>query len=172
MDLCRQSDISVFLVSYWGLSQLFFQGASIFSFHGCSHHLQWFWSPRKWNLPVSIFSHLFTVIKIPSPVPSGIVYVCFCYLWFSSFPQMYAGRERSGEGELERGRKRGLASSEDVEDTESLYLPELSLILSVRLPWTASAFPPLMAIWNLQVNSMNIKESNGILYKQRKLGSG
>lgn len=59
---------------------------------------------------------------------------------------MYAGRERSGEGELERGRKRGLASSEDVEDTESLYLPELSLILSVRLPWTASAFPPLMAI--------------------------
>ena len=46
----------------------------------------------------------------------------------------------------ERERKRGLASSEAVEDTESLCLPELSLILSVRLPWTASAFPPLMAI--------------------------
>ena len=25
----------------------FFQGASIFSFHGCSHHLQWFWSPQN-----------------------------------------------------------------------------------------------------------------------------
>ena len=25
----------------------FFQGASVFSFHGCSHHLQWFWSPPK-----------------------------------------------------------------------------------------------------------------------------
>ena len=25
----------------------FFQGVSIFSFHGCSHHLQWFWSSRK-----------------------------------------------------------------------------------------------------------------------------
>ena len=25
----------------------FCQGASIFYFHGCSHHLQWFWSPRK-----------------------------------------------------------------------------------------------------------------------------
>ena len=24
----------------------FFQGASIFWFHGCSHHLQWFWSPK------------------------------------------------------------------------------------------------------------------------------
>ena len=24
-----------------------FQGASIFQFHGYSHHLQWFWSPRK-----------------------------------------------------------------------------------------------------------------------------
>ena len=25
----------------------FFQGVRIFQFHGCSHHLQWFWSPRK-----------------------------------------------------------------------------------------------------------------------------
>ena len=25
----------------------FFQGASIFYFHGCSHHLQWSWSPQK-----------------------------------------------------------------------------------------------------------------------------
>ena len=25
----------------------FLPGASIFWFHGCSHHLQWFWSPRK-----------------------------------------------------------------------------------------------------------------------------
>ena len=24
-----------------------FQGASIFQFHDCSYHLQWFWSPRK-----------------------------------------------------------------------------------------------------------------------------
>ena len=26
---------------------LSFQGTSIFKFHGCSHHLWWFWSPRK-----------------------------------------------------------------------------------------------------------------------------
>ena len=26
---------------------LFFQGVSVFQFHGCSHHLQWFWSPKK-----------------------------------------------------------------------------------------------------------------------------
>ena len=25
------------------------------SFHGCSHHLQWFWSPGKWNL--TLFRH-------------------------------------------------------------------------------------------------------------------
>ena len=25
----------------------FLPGASIFQFHGCSHHLQWFWSPPK-----------------------------------------------------------------------------------------------------------------------------
>ena len=30
-----------------GLSYLFFQGASVFQFHGYSHHLQWFFSPRK-----------------------------------------------------------------------------------------------------------------------------
>ena len=26
---------------------LFFQGASLFQFHGCSHHLHWFWKQRK-----------------------------------------------------------------------------------------------------------------------------
>ena len=25
----------------------FFQGASVFKFHGCSHYLQWLWIPRK-----------------------------------------------------------------------------------------------------------------------------
>ena len=28
-------------------SWLFFQGESVLLFHGCSHHPQWFWSPRK-----------------------------------------------------------------------------------------------------------------------------
>ena len=59
---------------------------------------------------------------------------------------MYDGREVRRRRIRERERKRGLASSDDVEDSESLYLPELNLILSVRLPCTASAFPPLMAI--------------------------
>ena len=35
------------LIRCLGLSELFFQGASLFEFHGCSHHLQWFWSLRK-----------------------------------------------------------------------------------------------------------------------------
>ena len=26
---------------------IFFQGVSVFQFHGCDHHLQWFWSPQK-----------------------------------------------------------------------------------------------------------------------------
>ena len=31
---------------------LFFQGASVFQFHGCSHHLWWFWSPQIfWSPP-------------------------------------------------------------------------------------------------------------------------
>ena len=65
MDLCQQSDISAFyflnffniyiyiffnlcfLIHCLGLSWLFFQGVSIFWFHGGSHHPQWFWSPRK-----------------------------------------------------------------------------------------------------------------------------
>ena len=28
-------------------NMLFFQGASVFSFHGCSYYLKWFWSPPK-----------------------------------------------------------------------------------------------------------------------------
>ena len=34
------------LVCCLGWSSLFFQGKSVFSFHGCSYHLQWFWSPK------------------------------------------------------------------------------------------------------------------------------
>ena len=32
---------------------------SVFLFHDCSHHLQWFWSPPKWSL--SLFPHLFAM---------------------------------------------------------------------------------------------------------------
>ena len=39
-----------FLICCLDLAQLFFQGSSVFSFHVCSHHLQWFWSPRKESL--------------------------------------------------------------------------------------------------------------------------
>ena len=45
-DLCQQVMSLLFNVLS-RFSQLFFQGASIFWFHGCSHHLQWFWSPGK-----------------------------------------------------------------------------------------------------------------------------
>ena len=36
-----------FLICSLGCSKLFFQGVSVFLFHGCSHHLQWFWSPQN-----------------------------------------------------------------------------------------------------------------------------
>ena len=35
-----------FWICYLGWSELSFQGVSVFQFHGCSHHLQWFWSPK------------------------------------------------------------------------------------------------------------------------------
>ena len=51
-----------FLICYLGLSELFFQGASVFYFNGCSHCLHWFWSPRKWNLTLfQLFLQLFGV---------------------------------------------------------------------------------------------------------------
>ena len=42
-DLCCKVTSLLFNM----LSKFFFQGASIFEFHGCSHHMQWLWSPRK-----------------------------------------------------------------------------------------------------------------------------
>ena len=39
--------MSLLLNMLLGWSQLFFQGGSVFEFHSCSHHLQWFWSPPK-----------------------------------------------------------------------------------------------------------------------------
>ena len=59
-DLCRQSDVSAFWYTCLSLSQLFFQGASVFWFHGCSHHPQWFWSPKKENLSLLPLFPLFT----------------------------------------------------------------------------------------------------------------
>ena len=46
MDLCRQSDLC-FSTHCLGLSQLSWQEAIIFWFYGCSHHTQWFQSPRR-----------------------------------------------------------------------------------------------------------------------------
>ena len=46
-NLCRQVMFLCFLICCLGWLHLFFQGPSSFYFHGCSHHLQWFWSPRK-----------------------------------------------------------------------------------------------------------------------------
>ena len=41
---------------------LFFQGASVFEFHGCNHHPQWSWSPRKLSLSLfPFFSNLFVM---------------------------------------------------------------------------------------------------------------
>ena len=39
--------MALLLIHCLGLSWLSFQGASIFQFLGCSHCLQWFWSPRR-----------------------------------------------------------------------------------------------------------------------------
>ena len=45
------------------LSWFSFQGASIFWFHGCCHHWQWIWSPRKENISVFIIFPLLFVMN-------------------------------------------------------------------------------------------------------------
>ena len=49
-DLCRQSNISAFQHTVWVCNHFSCQEAIIFWFHGYSHQLQWFWSPRRGNL--------------------------------------------------------------------------------------------------------------------------
>ena len=45
MDLCWQSHVLLFnMLSRFAIA---FLPRSKWRFHGCSHHLQWFWSPRK-----------------------------------------------------------------------------------------------------------------------------
>ena len=43
----KESDMTEGLTWTELLSQFFFQGASVFQSHGCSHCPKWFWSPRK-----------------------------------------------------------------------------------------------------------------------------
>ena len=47
-NLCQQSNVSAFQHTL-GLSLLSCQEANVFWFLGCSHHPQWFWSPRSGN---------------------------------------------------------------------------------------------------------------------------
>ena len=42
-----RNEKSLLFISCLGLSYLFSQGTSVFWFCGCSHHVQWFWSPPK-----------------------------------------------------------------------------------------------------------------------------
>ena len=41
----------------------FSQGASVFWFHDWSYHLQWFWSPKKWSLPLFPFFRCLFAVK-------------------------------------------------------------------------------------------------------------
>ena len=50
-----------FLTHCLGLSSLSCQEAIVFWFHGCSHCLQWFWSPRRGNVSTSTFPLLFGI---------------------------------------------------------------------------------------------------------------
>ena len=48
-DLCQQTCLC-FSTHCLGLSSVSCQEIVVFPLHGCSHHLQWFWSPRRGNL--------------------------------------------------------------------------------------------------------------------------
>ena len=74
--------ISLFLICCLGWSQVFFQGARIYKFHGCSHHLQWFWSPRKSvTLPIVSPSICYEVIG-----PDAMILV----FWMLSFKPAFS----------------------------------------------------------------------------------
>ena len=66
MDLCQQCEV-YFLIHCLDLSKLFF-----FSFNGCSHCQQWFFSPRKKNLPAF---PLFPCLLAMSDGPNAMILV-------------------------------------------------------------------------------------------------
>ena len=54
--------LSRFVIAFLLRSKCFLIWASAFQFHGDSHSLQWFWSPRKENLSLlPLFSFLFAM---------------------------------------------------------------------------------------------------------------
>ena len=77
LDVCRQSNLC-YSTRCLGLSSLSCQEAIIFWFHGYSHHLQWFWSPRRGNLS------LLPPFPLPFAISNGagchdlrFLFVCF-----------------------------------------------------------------------------------------------
>ena len=61
VDICRQSNVSAFQHTV-SVCHRFPAEKQCLLFHGCSHHLQWSWSPRRGNLSLlPHFSLLFAM---------------------------------------------------------------------------------------------------------------
>ena len=75
MNLCQQSNVSAFQHSL-GLSSLSCQEANVFWFNGCTHHLQWFWIPRKGNLSLTSTFSLSMCHAVMGPFLPLEKYVC------------------------------------------------------------------------------------------------
>ena len=69
-----------------GLSELSFQGASIFLFHGCNHCPQWFWSPRKENLLLLPHFPFQFAMKWWDQMPWSWVFKCWVLSQLFHFP--------------------------------------------------------------------------------------
>ena len=69
--------MSLLLNSLSRLVIAFLPRNKLFSFHGCSHCLQWFWSPRKWSLSLfPLFPHLFAM-KWWDWMPWSYIFECW-----------------------------------------------------------------------------------------------
>ena len=63
-------------------NMLFFQGASVLWFHGCSHHLQWFWHTPK---IVCHYFHCFCIICHEVMGPDAMIFVFWMFPFKPTF---------------------------------------------------------------------------------------
>ena len=136
MDLCWQIMFLLFNI----LSRLviiFFQEASCFQFHGCSHHLQWFWSPPKMkSVTVSTVS---PSICHEVMGPDVMIFV----FWMLSFKTTFSLSSFSFIKRLFSS-----SSPSAIRVVSSAYLRLLIFLLAILIPACASSSPPFLMMYS------------------------
>ena len=123
--------LSRFVIAFLLRSKQFFK------FHGCSHHLQWFWIPRKWSLSLFPF---FSPIYLPWSNGTRWHDLSF---WMLSFKTAFSLSSFTFIKRLFSS-----SSLSAIREESPTYLRLLIFLLAILIPACASTSPAFLKMYS------------------------